>query len=37
MESSSKHSSSSSNPDGEEQEYERLREKARLARAESLI
>jgi hypothetical protein len=37
MESSGKHSSSSSNPDGEEQEYERLREKARLARAESLI
>jgi hypothetical protein len=37
MESSSKHGSSSSNPDAEEQEYEVIREKARVARAESLI
>jgi hypothetical protein len=37
LESSSPHSSSGSNPDGEEEEYERLREKARLARAETLI
>lgn len=36
-ESSSKHSSSSSNPDAEEGEYERLREKARVAKAETLI
>jgi len=37
MESSSRHSSTSSNPDAEEQEYEIIREKARLARAETLI
>jgi len=36
-ESSSKHSSSGSNPDAEEGEYERLREKARFAKAETLI
>jgi len=37
LESSSNLSSSSSNPDAEEGEYERLREKARLAKAETLI
>jgi hypothetical protein len=37
MESSNNHGSSGSNPGADEQEYEVIRERARVAKAETLI